>query len=563
MLPLVEEPIDQYRLNDYRNKVADWIGRQGILFQLRYGGTVGSRPLFKRLLSLLVRGVFLLLILAVIGFFVLRSHYKTSTYQAKITDQVKEALGASEVTTNGLSRSSKSGKFRNLEIEGGERSFFYRAYLEGLSGAFSIFTGVTESWKPDALKITKADFQVKAGGGQEEMETSFTSLIKSLDGGGLNLIKIDDLSCNWGYSQLTYGSIENTDFRATLKDGGWDIEISGGSFRQNWLGPFSIRNGFFRVDETGLRVERLELVHEGGRLDLSGEIVGPMSKPKFDLSGAFTRLPVNRLVSLEGIKTRDYLEGTVSGELKIFGSSNQGIQMSGEVLLGEEDSITIRERWPLLRALSIIDSDRSYLRVGFQQGSFSFTTGGGGMQLKDLNLVSQESAKLVGEFSVGLPNQEEAAKALGITLTQNFASGHFSEDLTDTSSAQRLEDRKFSIRERTETGLEGAGVDIGDSMKEGIGKVDKKQLSAKELEGARLEQEMNTYRFSGDLKLAIPASAFDDNKTLSQFYPEDEEGWRWIPVVLKDTKFPAISEEANQELMVRGKERAQGTEEEE
>ena len=179
------------------------------------------------------------------------------------------------------------------------------------------------------------------------------------------------------------------------------------------------------------------------------------------------------------------------------------------------------------------------------------------MELKDIDLVSVESAKLVGDFSARLPSQEEAADSLGITLTEGF-----SNDLTDTSAAQKLEDDKFSISNRTKDGFQGAGVDIEDSVEFGIRKVDKEQLSAKDLEGARLKREMKIYRFSGELKMAVPASAFGDNENLAKYYPKDDQGWCWIPIKLKDTKFSSISEEANQELLARGKSRMGRTEQE-
>ena len=154
----MEEKVDQQRLNNYQNKVADWIARQGVFFQLRYAKTVGSHSVVKQLGGLVIRGVFLLLILGVIGFFVLQKYYSSASYQDKITSQLKEALGAGEIEPNGFSRDSNTGRFRVLEIEGGEKTFFYRAKLEELSGVFSFFTGVTQDWNPETLRIKKADF---------------------------------------------------------------------------------------------------------------------------------------------------------------------------------------------------------------------------------------------------------------------------------------------------------------------------------------------------------------------------------------------------------------------
>jgi hypothetical protein len=259
-------------------------------------------------------------------------------------------------------------------------------------------------------------------------------------------------------------------------------------------------------------------------------------------------LPLEKLINLDGEKTRDYIEGSISGELGISGSSNQRIKISAAVNLAKDDQIVVREKWSLLRALSIIDSDRTYLRLGFPRGSFSFTTEGGGMEIKEIDLVSAESARLVGGFSTRLPSQEEAAQSLGIALTDGFA-----DDLTDKSSAQSLRDSRFSLKERSGDSSQGIGVDIEESVQGGIGRVNDKQLSAKELEGLRLRAEMKIHRINGELRLAVPGSAFDDSVKLAELYPKDDEGWRWIPIELKDSTFSSISEEANEKLLAPGK----------
>lgn len=544
------EQIDQQRLNDYRNKVANWIGRQGILCQLRYAKTLGPGAMTKPLAGLLIRIVILVLILALVGLFLLKHHFSSSTYREEITGQLEEALGAESVDPDGFTRNSTSGKYKGLEIKGGDQSFFYEARLQELSGEFSLLTGISEDWKPKSVAIQKADFQIKAGGSLEEMVASYASIRGSLTGNGLDLIKIDDLSFDWGYSKLTHGAVRNTSFNAKLEGGVWKIEIRGGTFEQNWLGPLTIKKGVLRVGESGLEVVSLSLALGGGSLELSGGITGPLDMPQFDLKGAFSSLPLEKLIVLEGITTREFIEGTISGDLQISGSSNRRIETSVSVELVEDDLITIRERWSLLRALSILDSDRTYLRLAFSTGSFSFTTGGGAMVLKDVDLVSPESAKLLGNLTTSLPTQEEAAEALGIVLTSGFT-----KRLTDKSSAMKLENERMSLKNRDDAPPESVGVDINGSVESGIKKVDEKLLSPEQLEELRLQSEMDVHRIDGELRLAVPASAFDDNENLAKLYPGDEEGWSWIPIALKDTKLPAISEEANQKLLDEGRAR--------
>jgi hypothetical protein len=552
----VENPVDQQRLNEYKSRVSDWIGRQGILFQLRYARTVGSGAIFRHVGGATIKLLLLLVVLGVCSFFGLKRYFRSPGYQEKIAAQITDAMGAEVIEASGFSRNVNSGEFHRLEVKGGAKSFFYEADFEGFSGVFSYLTGVTESWRPSIVRMRKADVRLKAGGYQEEMELGFSSVIESLNGNGISQIKVDDCSFDWGYSKLTFGEVRNTSFKATLQGGVWEVELSGGTFQQNWLGPLEIESAALRIDEKGIEVDSLKLRMDEGSVTLEGRISGPANMPTFDLSGRFTFLPLENFVRIQGINTREYIEGRISGDLAISGSSNRRVELSGLVELAENDSITVRERWSLLRALSILDIDRTYLRIDFDQGGFAFSTGGGGMKVDRINLTAGKKARLTGGFETRLPTQEEAATALGIELTENF-----SLDYTDSSAAQQLENDRMRIDSRDEDD-EGFGVDIDKSVEDGKLRVDESKQSGKELEELRMKQEMEIHRITGELKVAVPAGAFDSSEALLKLYPKDEEGWRWIPVKLADANFMTISDQAKELLLRQARVRASGPEEE-
>ncbi|MEN8681288.1 MAG: hypothetical protein ABF391_14685 [Akkermansiaceae bacterium] len=503
-----------------------------------------------------IKLLLLLVVLGVCSFFGLKRYFRSPGYQEKIAAQITDAMGAEEIEASGFSRNVNSGEFHRLEVKGGAKSFFYEADFEDFSGVFSYLTGVTESWRPSTVRMQKADVRLKAGGDQEEMELGFSSVIESLNGNGISQIKVDDCSFDWGYSKLTFGEVRNTSFKATLQGGVWEVELSGGTFQQNWLGPLEIESAALRIDEKGIEVDSLKLRMDEGSVTLEGRISGPANMPTFDLSGRFTFLPLENFVRIQGINTREYIEGRISGDLAISGSSNRRVELSGLVELAENDSVTVRERWSLLRALSILDSDRTYSRIDFDQGGFAFSTGGGGMKVDRINLTAGKKARLTGGFETRLPTQEEAATALGIELTENF-----SLDYTDSSAAQQLENDRMRIDSRDEDD-EGFGVDIDKSVEDGKLRVDESKLSGKELEELRMKQEMEVHRITGELKVAVPAGAFDSSEALLKLYPKDEEGWRWIPVKLADANFMTISDQAKELLLRQARVRASGPEEE-
>ena len=547
----MEDPVDQQRLNEYQSKVSDWIGRQGVLFQFRYARTVGAVTLGRHLSGLTLKLVLFLVVAGVCGFFVLNRHFDSPGYGEKVAGQVANALGAGEIEVTGFSRNFGKGDFQFLELKGGEESFFYEAKFEKLRGEFSFLTGVTDSWRPSAISIKKADLRLKAGGSEDEMKLGFSSIIESLKGQGISQIKIEDCSFSWGYSKLTFGMVRNSDFRAVLHEGIWEVELSGGTFQQNWLGPLAIKSADLKIGMGGIKIESLNLESNGGEADLKGSISGPVNMPTFDLAGGFNSLPIEKLIKINGVSTREYIEGRISGDLKIGGSSNRQVELSGQVKLDENDSVTIRERWSLLRALSILDNERTYLRINFNQGGFAFSTGGGGIEVSEINLNAGNKARLLGGFKTRLPTQAEAAETLGIKLTNNF-----SLDYTDSSAAQELENDRMRIDSRDDE--LGFGVDIGRSLDDGELEVPKAQLSVKELEALRMRQEMEVHRILGDLKLAVPASSFNSSKALLEIYPKDELGWRWIPIELNDANFMNLSDKANELLLKQARLRVSG-----
>ena len=547
----MEDPVDQQRLNEYQSKVSDWIGRQGVLFQFRYARTVGAVTLGRHLSGLTVKLVLFLVVAGVCGFFVLNRHFDSPGYGEKVAGQVANALGAGEIEVTGFSRNFGKGDFQFLELKGGEESFFYEAKFEKLRGEFSFLTGVTDSWRPSAISIKKADLRLKAGGSEDEMKLGFSSIIESLKGQGISQIKIEDCSFSWGYSKLTFGRVRNSDFRAVLHEGIWEVELSGGTFQQNWLGPLAIKSADLKIGMGGIKIESLNLESNGGEADLKGSISGPVNMPTFDLAGGFNSLPIEKLIKINGVSTREYIEGRISGDLKIGGSSNRQVELSGQVKLDENDSVTIRERWSLLRALSILDNERTYLRIDFNQGGFAFSTGGGGIEVSEINLNAGNKARLLGSFKTRLPTQAEAAETLGIKLTNNF-----SLDYTDSSAAQELENDRMRIDSRDDE--LGFGVDIERSIDDGELEVPKAQLSVKELEALRMRQEMEVHRILGDLKLAVPASSFNSSKALLEIYPKDELGWRWIPIELNDANFMNLSDKANELLLKQAQLRVSG-----
>ncbi|MEJ6727583.1 MAG: hypothetical protein QNK83_00245 [Akkermansiaceae bacterium] len=536
--------VDEERLLEYQNRVASWIGNQGIFFQLRYAGIVGNYSLFTQFWNLLMKLLVVAAVAIGIGYLLLNRHFASENYGEKIGEGISRALGAGEIEASGLSRARGQGVFRDVKLTGGDDSFYMQAEMDSLSGPFNFFAGVTEEWAPEEVRIRQASFQLKAGGGEGEMEQAFARIIESFSGTQLKSISIDLLDLDWGYSKLTYGSITDTAFSANLVEGDWMISLSGGLFTQNWLKDLELRSAELVCGPEGLNIESLELEMGEGTLNFSGKIAGSLAMPEFDLTGKFESLPVEQLIRLTGVRIQDFLSGTISGGLKVNGSTNRIITTKGTAKIEDGDTVTIREKWSILSMLSVLDINNTYRRVDFESGSFSFSTADGGLKISDLILDAGDLMRLEGNLETRLPTQKEAADSLGITLTEGFGKG---DDITDVSGAAALEEERISLKRAADGGkVNDLNVDLLEE-KAGPRRSRDGQLSAKQLEEKRLRIAMSVHRVSGSLTVGVAENAFSDYPSLQKNYSVDQKGWRWLPFEF-DTTFSKISQEQAEQL---------------
>ena len=528
--------VDQQRLDEYQKRVADWIAKQGIFFQLRHAGTMGGGSVIKQLGVLSLRVLVVLLLCLGVAFFALNHYFGGDDYRGEVTAALGEVLGASSIEAKKFERARGVSTFQDLVIEGGEESFFFQAEINRLAAASSFLTGITSKWAPEQVRIKAASFELKAGGDQEEMQNSFASIIASMSEGNLESIEIDELSCEWGYSKITYGKLEKAKFRASRDQGVWEISLEGGRFSQNWLKNLDIKEAKLLCDSDGIKVEKLLLSKNGGEMELAGSIMGPAARPKFNLKGLFQSLPILSLVRLPGVDVREFMSGSISGDMKISGSTDYRIVMEADVELRGNDVVTLREKWDLLRAISVLDVDRTYRRVDFEEGRFSFKTGGGEMEVNGIDLKSGSLAALKGDFKTYLPSQKEAAEALEIVLTEGIGSGSFKSDSTDTSAAKDLEDERMSLK--TAAGLlreEENYLNFDNSGLDGVSEAQREVMTPQQIDDMRMRDEMKVYRVRGDLSLGVAAIAFAEYDNLAELFPVDAQGWRWVPFKTKNT----------------------------
>jgi len=539
----VEDPVIQERLTRYQNRVADWMGEQGILFQIRHAGTIGSSNIGRKLGSMAFSMIIMVLVLMTVGYFGITHHFKSAGHRNKLLTQLQDALNAEECEGGGCEREPSSILFKDVSLTGSDSSFFTTGEMTLFSSPAGFLTGITDDWVTDSVQIKKVDFELKAGG-DESMNQAFDLLVSTMDGSSLSKVEINQASFDWGYSVLTYGRVEDSKLSARVSGGQWEISLSGGTFKQNWLDGFGIKSGKLIVSSSGIQIEELVLSKAGGFLNLKGTIAGTPVVPRFALTGDFEGLPVDELLSLPGIKVRDYMSGTISGDIEIEGSPDRVITTKGRVKLGAKDIFVLREKWHILSALSVLDKHRTYRRLNFTEGGFDFETGKGALTLSNIDILAREEdakhvARLVGQLETRLPTQEEAAEAIGMTLTKGFNSG-FSVDATDSSAAQALEDERISLKKAAGGGKKNDFGDFFDAKR----RDSDTRLIPEEIEGQRLRAQMNVHRINGNLDVVVSGDAFSQYPVLEEVYKLGDNGLRTISMAIDGTVLTATKPHA-------------------
>lgn len=519
--------------------MAEWISKQGILFQLRHAGTVSSSQLGRKLGSVIFSFLILGGIAAVLAVGYLFLQYRLPSYAQSLESTIEEGLALEEIEATGFSRVGSQGVFRFVKATGGPRSFFFDSTMELFSGKLGYLDGIKTKWSPKDIRIGALEMNLKAGGG-EEMAESLALIEESFQEQGPTRVEVGEATLRWGYSKLNFGQIQKSKLTASLDDEEWKISLEGGTFTQNWLRDIPITTAEVLVTPNGIEIVELNLAVGDGTATFTGKATGTPSNPLVELEGAFSGFPLNSIVELPGVVASEFIEGYISGEVIFSGSTNGTIVSEAKVRLRGDDQIVLREGWQVLKALSVLDKDRSYRRLEFVVGQFDFSTKNNALRINNIELHTLEEGErvvsLLGDLETYLPSQEEAAKAIGIVLTEGFDST-FGLDVTDRSAATALENERISLEGlfSSENSGNEAGVDLQREIEA------TSPTSADDLDAGRLRTEMRIYRLKGDLVFLLPRTVFAENERLLEAYPNLLRGRRQVPLRVETTFARATS----------------------
>ena len=532
--------MDPDSTNLFKDRLAQWVGKQGFWFQLRFsmaGG--GASVLTHHLLSLFLKLLIFVAVIVAVALFFLVKFSGQASFKTNLRNKIVAGLDAEWGVMRSFSRSQNRAMIGHLLINGGDDSYLNKLEATGIRFRMGLLDGFNGRWKPNAITVERMSFDVKAGAeSPEEAAKLATSLTKRFDKMQFQNLESSQTRITWGYSERTMGSISGSKMLAMREGTGWRLQFTGGIFEQNWLRKLQIKELVLVCNEQGLVVEKGEFEVKMQTTIADGKL-GKVSLRQVKIAGGL-RPEFSGIVALENVPLEvllqesyhSYLDGRVSGELKISGSTNtpEGVSLAGRLSLSEGDSLTLRSRLPLLNSLAILSPSGSFRKVAFNEGSFNLKTTGGVLSISDIALVAPEQMTIKGGFSVRPLEDQEIMKMI--------KKGLIEEELVEVNgvklgSAKARED-ELTLKKAAELAQQNSGNTAGfadDSLD--LGAPFQAESIQQQVQARAAQKMAATAVYDGALQLILPLKAFPAKVPfLNQFRktPNDENIIMDVPI---------------------------------
>ncbi len=504
---------EEEQLQNFHQRLSQWVSGQGFWFQLRYSlvGGGGKGTLAFHALRLAARfGVFLIIVAGAFVFYLIKQS-GSETFQQKMKASFMAKLGGEELEMKGMASERGVFSISRLAMTGKEGTFFTEMELRNLKCQRSLFADFRKDWDPGVVNISRVDLGLRAGSDSLAAAESMADVYFQ-DTGRLKLQKIvvNEMSIRWGYSERTRGSVIGSHMTADRLPDGWKLRFKGGTFTQNWLKRLQIEELVVQFGRKGLVIEKAQFKKNEGFVTFLDMKVKAGERP--EVSGKLRMRKID-LSSVLPVAVRNFVEGSISAELNVFGSTNstEGVGFEGDLVLEGEDFITIRDRIHVLRAISVVDAFNNYRRIDFREGGFHMKTHAGRLDITGANLAAGDLFRMKGSLTARPATTEEAMSLASPSMTSEDELGILNDDELDNALEITLESAARQADEAKRQGFAKAG---DDSLFEKLG-ISLENRRLEELGAERLSRSM---RYEGELEISLPKEAFEKAPKLAELY---------------------------------------------
>jgi hypothetical protein len=205
--------------------------------------------------------------------------------------------------------------------------------------------------------------------------------------------------------------------------------------------------------------------------------------------------------------------------------------------LGGGNMISLRERFHLLKALSVVDLYNSYRKVDLNRGSFHLKTGGGKMELSRVDVRAEDLMTLQGRLRAIVPDEQAQPVPVG--------GGVFA---PMSKAGPPVED---GGGKKDVLSLEKAGAAAGEEKEKDMAIFNRfaDQTTTREIQEDQLKRNAQTIRYDGGFRISIPGDAFDATEVLRQAFPVDPGNGRIaFDVPVQGTIYEATARQAEELL---------------
>jgi len=544
--------------SNFNERLSQWVASQGFWFQIRYSMSgVGSKSTLSfHLLRMATR---LLIFLGVVGiglavyFLWLPS---TPGFKKKLKESIGAGLGASEVEMGGFRWVRGKMQMTRLASKGGKNTFFSSLEARNIQCRMGMFNGLIGEWEPGVLLINQLDLELNAGADDEKSAGLIAeSVFRDFGKLKLETVEVKDATLRWGYSERTRGKIVGGHMKLQRVANGWRVHLNGGTMSLGWWRHLEIVELVANCTREGVVLEKAEMRKGAGKVTMDGLRVQAGERPEVKGTLKMRKITIEDVVPAAA---RNFIDGTLSGDFRVFGSTNtsEGLGFEGKLVVDGDNVIRLRERLHLLRALTDFDVFNNYRMVAFNEGSFKVKTLNGAMDVTEVDLKAGDLMTLTGRMQVRPPTAEESAAALKRSGNGNSAAG-----ATQTSDhkASRSPDEDLEItlrraaragRKDKDKGNTGSGAKPEDSSTL-FDRIDQ-SFETSILAEQAADRESRSLIYDGLFQITLSPDTFENVQALRELLPVDPQTGR-IPldVPLKGDIYSITFDQA-QDLYLRG-----------
>lgn len=272
-------------------------------------------------------------ILFYMGF--LRFHGKSGEFTNLLAAETKKFLGAEKVHFL-RSRWDLNGELRveRMEVTGKPQNIFSTLTASNVSTSIPVPRVFRTAWHLDRVDTTSLVMALRSGSTPRTADVTGSDAALSgpaLLAAGYGLspdfsqLTIDSyhsdaVTLTWGTTPSTTGELKASKASLTSANGGWNLALAGGTFRQGWLEGLRITRADVRIG-----ADRVDITH--GDFTVAGGGSGT-------LTGGFTlgeHPEINAVAKLENIPLHqftseyfaNFVKATGHGTVKLSGSTNR------------------------------------------------------------------------------------------------------------------------------------------------------------------------------------------------------------------------------------------------